>query len=135
MQQTLSYSKSIGKTEYLLRVLSDNEVYAIFFGLLVRNSKLNLRKLMGKSVYILFGLFIRLLLNFLVLHSWWNDANVLNSILHTEINKYVYVPVSKILAIFLYTANLGNFKWRYGSNEFNQNALAGDIWQRYVRNT
>lgn len=50
MQQTLSYSKSIGKTEYLLRVLSDNEVYAIFFGLLVRNSKLNLRKLMGKSV-------------------------------------------------------------------------------------
>lgn len=56
MQQTLSYLKSIGKTEYLLRVLSDNEVYAIFFGLLVRNSELNLRKLIGKSVYILFGL-------------------------------------------------------------------------------
>lgn len=118
MQQTLSYLESIGKTEYLLRVLSDNEVYAIFFGLLVRNSKLNLRKLIGKSVYILFGLFIQLLLNFLVLHSWWNDANVLNSILHKEINKYVYVPASKLLRIFLYTANFGNFKWRYGSNEF-----------------
>lgn len=118
MQQTLSYLKSIGKTEYLLRVLSDNEVYAIFFGLLVRNSKLNLRKLIGKSVYILFGLFIQLLLNFLVLHSWWNDANVLNSILHKEINKYVYVPASKLLRIFLYTANFENFKWRYGSNEF-----------------
>lgn len=118
MQQTLSYLKSIGKTEYLLRVLSDNEVYAIFFGLLVRNSELNLRKLIGKSVYILFGLFIRFLLDFLVLHSWWNDANVLNSILHKEINKYVYVPASKILKIFLYAANFGKFKWRYGSNEF-----------------
>lgn len=118
MQQTLSYLKSIGKTEYLLRVLSDNKVYAIFFGLLVRNSKLNLRKLIGKSVYILFGLFIRLLQDFLVLHSWLNEANVLNSILHKEINKHVYVPVSKILAIFLYTANFENFKWRYHSNEF-----------------
>lgn len=110
MQQTLSYLKSIGKTDYILRALSDNEVYTIFFWLLVRNSKLNLRKLIGKSVYRLFGLFIQVLLVFLVLYSWWDDTNILNSILHKETDKYVYVPGYKILAICLDTANFCNFK-------------------------
>lgn len=126
MQQTLSYLKSIGMTERILRVLSDNEVYAIFFWLSVRNSKLSLRNLMGESV----------LLVFLVQYSWWNDADVLNSILHKEIDRYVYVPVSKIskIAISLYTANFGSFEWRHGSSEFqvNLNALARDIWLRHI---